>query len=226
MTCSKTAKDISRYIDGDLGARRVRRLEAHLAGCAGCRALLDDFRAIAGMARRVATPPVPDGSWAKIRARLRSGETPAPSSAPSFGRFRPAYGLAAAAVAAICLGALFFSLRRGPGTAPGPSERERYSLAKLDEAELYYQKAIKALSEAIAYEKGGLPPQVAEMFARNMEVVDASIHACRLAVRSSPDDVGARDFLLAAYRKKLVLMDDILAMNRNGFPGQEPGQAL
>jgi anti-sigma factor RsiW len=224
MNCSKSAKKISEYVDGGLEAGEARRLEEHLEACPDCRRLVEDFRGISAAARRIETPSVPDGSWGKIRSRLRSPAAP-DVRVPLFGRFRPAYGIAAAAMA-IGLGALFFVLSRGSLIPGGQAERERYALAKLDEAEKYYEKAIKAMGEAIADEKGRLAPQVAEMFARNMEVVDASIRACRAAVRNQPDDLKSRDFLLAAYSKKLVLLDDLLSMDRNGFPGQEPGKAI
>ena len=64
------------------------------------------------------------------------------------------------------------------------------------------------------------------MFERNLEVVDATIQACRQAVRSEPDNVQARDYLLAAYKEKIVLMGDLLDMNRKSLPEEEPGQAL
>lgn len=225
MRCSRATKWISEYTDGELAAGKARRLEAHLADCTGCREVLEDFRAISRRARGLDSPPVPTETWGKIRSRLRDGKAPA-LAGPSFARFKPAYGLAAAAVAAVALGALFFSLRKSVSVPPGPEERERYTLAKLDEAEKYYEMAIKSLGEALAGEEGKLSPEVTEMFARNLDAVDASIQACRLAVRSEPDDVRARDFLLAAYRKKLVLLDDLLNIDRNGFPGQEPGKSL
>jgi hypothetical protein len=225
MKCSKAAQWISEYIDGELEAGKASRLEAHLAGCPACRALADDFRAISGTARRIEAPAAPGGAWTRIRAGLRAAEAPAPA-APLFGRFKPVYGLAAAAVAVIGLGALYLALSKAPAASSIRGERERYALAKLDEAEKYYEKAIKALGEAIAGENGRLSPAAAEMFAGNLAAVDASIQACRLAVRNEPDDVKARDFLLAAYRKKLVLLDDILDMNRNANPGLEPGKAI
>ena len=225
MRCSKAAKRISEYIDGELEPGKARRLEAHLAACPGCGGLIEDLRTVSRMARDLEIPPVPDDSWGRIRSGLRNNKAPVPGT-PSFGRFKLAYGLAAAAVATISLGVLFFSLKRNAAVPSGLEQRERYTLAKLDEAEKYYVKAIKSLGEALADEKGRLSPDVAEMFARNMEAVDASIRACRLAVRNEPGDVKTRDFLLAAYRKKLVLLDDLLDINRNAFPSQAPGKAL
>ena len=93
--------------------------------------------------------------------------------------------------------------RLGRGAAPrGPEARERYTLAKLDEAEGHYQQAIKAIAEAFTADKGTLSPQVAELFDRNLSVIDATIQACRQAVLDEPDDLEARDYLLAAYTER------------------------
>lgn len=107
--------------------------------------------------------------------------------------------------------------RLGRGPAPlSPEARESYTLAKLDEAEGHYQQAIKSLSEAFAAEKGRLAPQVAELFDRNLSVIDATIQACRRAVREEPDDLEARNYLLAAYTQKLTLLDSALDLQRGG----------
>ena len=72
--CEKLAKDIVAYADGELPAARAEAVECHLAECAACRRMLDEFRAADDAARDV---PMPDESrwqsvWEKIRARTRS----------------------------------------------------------------------------------------------------------------------------------------------------------
>jgi hypothetical protein len=225
MKCSQAHEWISEYVDGGLEAGKSRRLEEHLSLCAGCRELLEDFAAVKRTSAAIEVPPVPDAAWGRIRARLRE-ERIAPRKAMPFLRPSPAVAFAALAIATIAAGAIFFSLRKSGRVEYGPEQKEQFVLAKLDEAEKHYELAIKSLSEALAAESGKPTPEVAEMFAGNMAAVDASIQACRRAVHSQPDDVAARDFLLAAYRKKIVLLDDLLQMNKNGFPGQEPGKAL
>jgi hypothetical protein len=233
MNCAKAARWTSEYADGVLDAGRSARLERHLESCPACRELLRDFRVMARDAQRLDVPKIPAQAWTRIRARLRDGaavplgdKRPAFAVSP-FGGRRFAFAAASLALTVIAAGVLFFSLRKGRDLViAGPDQQEQRTLAKLDEAERYYELAVKSLSEALAGEKGKLSPEVAEMFEKNLEVVDATIQACRQAVRSEPDNVQARDYLLAAYKEKIVLMGDLLDMNRKSLPKEELGQAL
>ena len=233
MNCAKAARWTSEYADGALDAGKSARLERHLESCPACRELLREFRAMARDARRLDTPEVPAQAWTRIYARLRDGaaaplgdKRPAFATSPLGGR-RFAFAAASLALTVIAVGALFFSLRKGKDlVVEGPDQQEQRALAKLDEAERYYELAVKSLGEALAGEKGRLSPEVAEMFEKNLEVVDATIQACRQAVRKEPDNVQTRDYLLAAYKEKIVLMGDLLDMNRKSLPKEELGQAL
>jgi len=233
MNCAKAARLTSEYADGSLDAGKSARLERHLESCPACRELLRDFQAMARDARRLDAPKVPAQAWTRIRARLRDGtavplgdKRPAFATSPLGGR-RFAFAAATLALMVVAGGALFFSLRKGKDlVVEGPDQQEQRTLAKLDEAERYYELAIKSLSEVLAGEKGRLSPEVAEIFEKNLEVVDATIRACRLAVRGEPDNVQAWEFLLAAYKEKIVLMGDLLDMNRKSLPKEDLGKAL
>ncbi len=221
MRCAKARRWVSDGLDGELDARRSVRLERHLKACAACREVREEFAAIAGDARRIGAPEPPAEAWSRIRASLAAGRSGNPRPVASFaGR---AFGLRTAAVAAAAIllvaGGVVFGLylgRRNP--APGPMDREFATLAKLDQAELYYQMAIRSLAEAYAAGKDTLEPAVAEMFERNIDVIDASIQACRLAVSGEPDDLQARDYLLAAYREKMQFLDTVLDFQRTTNP--------
>jgi anti-sigma factor RsiW len=228
MRCRKARIMISEYTDGTLAPRKVAGLEEHLGKCADCRAVLADLRVLVHEARGLETPPVPAEAWSGIRARLRErGAAAARRERALFGRPRLAPALAALALTAVAAGGVFVGLKLGRRPVVlSPDMQEQATLAKLDEAERYYELAVKSLGEALAGQGGKLSPEVAEMFARNLEVVDVAIQACRKAVRSEPDNVRARDYLLAAYREKIVLLDDLLDMDRAASPGERRGEAL
>jgi hypothetical protein len=223
MKCRKAHEYISRSIDGELSGRQAARLERHLASCGECRSLLEDLRAIAGDAAKLDAPEPSDRVWKGIRAGLAATDLkPAherldPARRPLFGFSLPVLRYAGVAALAVVLAAsgLIVGLRLGrQGTPAGSDKGEKYTLAKLDEAERHYQQAIKSLSEAFASEKGALVPQVLELFDRNLSVIDATIQACRRAVLEEPDDLQARSYLLSAYTVKVTLLDSALDLQR------------
>jgi len=223
MRCRKAEEYISRAIDGELSEREKARLDLHLSECGECRALREDLLEIVEGAAGLEIPEPSERVWPAVRAALireqdgREGEAAGAGRRPVFAPGLPVLrytGVAAAALVLVIAGVLV-GRRQGRTPQPlGPEAREQYTLAKLDEAEHYYQQAIKSLSEAFTAEKGALAPQVAEIFDRNLSVIDATIQACRRAVLEEPDDLEARNYLLAAYTRKLTLLDSALDLQR------------
>jgi negative regulator of sigma E activity len=63
---------ISAWLDGELGQEERTVVLEHLAGCASCRALVDDLTILAKATREEPIPPVPEGLEERIAWRLRS----------------------------------------------------------------------------------------------------------------------------------------------------------
>jgi len=76
-------------------------------------------------------------------------------------------------------------------------------------AEREYQKAVRMLDQAISKRRGTLDPALVKEFETSLALIDSSIAASRRALRERPDDPTAGQFLLAAYAKKVELMQDI-----------------
>ncbi len=97
------------YLDGELTPVEIEQLESHLAGCAGCRARLDEARALIERAARllgVAVPPGP-GRPAPPLHQLRQPR-------PAWRRLRVPLAWAATIVLALGLGWYGGSLRTTP----------------------------------------------------------------------------------------------------------------
>jgi len=231
MKC-KTAKQwISEYIDGDLDATKKKQLDAHCARCADCQKLLEDFRTISAGAKNLDTYPPPENTWGKIRDRMTSGGqgvlTLAPHKQAWFGFPRLSYVLSAVLLVAFISLVIIYGPRYWSGQATIPElENTNYTLAKLEEAEHHYQMAIKALSEAAMAQKEQLDPQVAEVFRTNLELIDRSIDACRQAVLNNPSDIESRKFLLAAYKEKTDLLNDIMAVKDTPSPRRDTEETI
>jgi tetratricopeptide (TPR) repeat protein len=220
MRCSKAQKLISEYIDHSLDPRKSLLLERHLKACSDCRELLEDFERIVGEAEELKTPSPSAEVWQKIKAGLSAIKQEAPSPQPQekqkrerfnvFVRpFQLRYAWAAALVLVVIAVGVIFGLRQWRGKAiPGPGDL-RYTFAKLEEAQGHYQKAIKALNEAIFSQKASLDPETAEVFQKNLEVIDASIKACQQVVSRDPNNIEARIYLLAVYGQKVNFLDEM-----------------
>ncbi len=76
-------------------------------------------------------------------------------------------------------------------------------------AEREYQKAVRMLDQAIARQRNRLDPELIKQYESSLALINDSIAASRRAMRERPDDPTAGAFLLAAYAKKLDLMQDI-----------------
>ena len=224
MKCAKAQRAISEYVDGTLDARRAAELERHVAECPACREVLADFRGMKDAAADLEAPEPDPAVWRKIEARMTSGAAAAEPAAPvrvpgrwAFGLGVPGLKLAGVAALALVLVAsgLYVGLRMGGrGAARYPKNSEKYTLAKLDEAERHYELAIKSLSEAFAVEKGSMPAEVADMFEKNLAALDATILSCRQVLSKGPEDLDARNYLLAAYMEKMNVLDTALELQR------------
>ncbi len=222
MRCKQAQKLVSEYVDGNLDECRAAELEKHLESCPECREILHDLQGIVREARSLKTVVPPDAVWRRIGGALagarleepaRRGESAAAPGRALFPLRRPVWAAAAAALV-IALGGL--ALLR-PWNARVPSnltDRDRYTLAKLEEAKGFYQQAIKALSDAASAQTGSLDPKTAAALKHNLAVVDASIEACQAAVRHDPTNVDTQNFLLAAYKDKVDILTSLVDLKR------------
>jgi anti-sigma factor RsiW len=60
MRCIDFVEAISPYLDGDVDDERRRRMDAHLLGCMGCRAAIDQFQTVIALTGRLSPEDVAD----------------------------------------------------------------------------------------------------------------------------------------------------------------------
>lgn len=99
MSCRDARTLFSARLDGRLGVADGRALDAHLAGCAGCRAELARWEAAAGALRASGPTPVPPFLAERaFRAALASERAPGAGFLPAARKVALAGAVAAAAV--------------------------------------------------------------------------------------------------------------------------------
>jgi tetratricopeptide (TPR) repeat protein len=230
MRCSRARKLISEYVDGGLRAQKSALLERHLEVCGDCKHVLEDFKIIAEDAKKLEELLPSDQTWLKIKAGLKPEEQRVLAFKPQkrawfslvFSPPRLKYALSSVVILAILVGAVILGLRHWIGpNFQGRGDLQKYTLAKLNEAERHYQKAIKALEEAVSAQEGKLDPQIAQVFKTNLRVIDSSLSACRQMVVQNPEDLNARNYLLEAYREKLNFLNEIIEVEQSASQRRE-----
>lgn len=225
MKCAKAKKFISEYIDGDLDAGKTSSLEKHLNVCPDCQELLKDFQQIKQKARGLKKTEPSGQAWFRIQARVKE-KTKAPIPEPRvrflFFPARLRFAVSAALLLLIFVGAVIIGLRvvNREGTMDGING-QKLALAKIEEAEQHYKLAIKALLEAVQAQEENFDPKIAETFRINLELIDASLADCKRAVQKDPRDLESQYYLLAVYKKKAELLDNMIEVSSTASQNKE-----
>lgn len=232
MSCDTYRDAIQELADGTLGPIRRAELQVHLESCPRCRALAADLSRIRSLAGSLDRLTPPDTVWMQIAGRLRQeGRLATPAAAPRASR-RAVAALAIAAALVAAVGASIFmllpredgqqALRAGQGNAevedPVQSIANEFRLA-----EQHYQNAIAKLEEAAQSDADVLDPQTAAVLKKNLQVIDQAIAESRDALRVEPQSTAARDTLFEALKRKVVVLQDTLALMNELRKGNPAG---
>ena len=215
MRCSAAKQKISDYVDNELNSTEKQLLEKHLDDCSECQKIHEDFKKIKADAKRL-TEFSPSGqTWFKIASGIKEKQNavirPTRVRQRRFDLSLNSLGwvVSAALLLVIFVGALTII----PRLTPPATGSQQYVVSKLEEAEHYYQKAIDALWEAVSVQEESFDPQLYAVFQKNLNIIDESINACKDAVLSRPNSLDSRNYLLAAYKEKRALLENMMAVS-------------
>ena len=245
MTCTDFAESISALADGSLDPADRPRVEAHIEACADCRRLFDDLRSLRREASALPVEPLPAALWPRVAARLRDRGVRGDNQ-PSRARAALWQWAAIAALLVIAVGAglLVTWSRRPPAASTTAGESHADSTVQsasagnastpasvqgiemeLRMAEEHYEKAISGLEQVANTDQEALDPQVAATVKRNLEVIDQAISESRTALKVEPQNQPARESLFDALRRKIVLLQDTIALMNEMRKGNQAGAA-
>ncbi len=232
MNCEGCQALVDDYVDGTLPASERSAVETHLAGCAACRAVADDFRAIRQAAGSLERHVPPAQVWTSIAGAVEHDRE------RLFGRaFRfESRSLALAATLVLLLGGTWWVLwnRMSPDAPPprtastAPAADPELALTvetELKLAEEHYQNAIAALEQITRTEGATLDPQVAAVLQKNLEVIDHAIGESRAALQTQPASEVAQESLFEALRNKVSLLQDTVGLINEMRKGNQEGAA-
>lgn len=214
---------LSAYLDHELSPAERGRVEAHLSGCAECRAVLADLRAI------VAAAPLYEGAhpssdlWPALAARLGEAQVVAlpTQTAPSPRRGLRHFSLpeliaASLVTAALGAGGAWLALRPEPAasptlgttTAPAPSapsfEPERALTVSIPDAD--YDAAVADLEQVLVEGRSRLDTTTVRVIDESLARIDAAIEDARRAIQRDPANAYLTRQITANMRRKLNLL--------------------
>lgn len=238
MSCDEHLPALHDLVDGRAAPDEAARLDAHLAGCEHCRALVADLRRIRQVAATLDRPAPPARVWEGLAREV--DELPAVVAARAGGtgagsRYGSAWWLAAAAALIVGLSATFLGISRGwwgadtsvnvDGSNTVPADLVEGVEADLTAAATHYERAIAGL-EAIANQaETPLDADVMMALRSDLATIDRAIEESRNAVAAEPANRVAQESLLAAFRRKVSLLQDTIALMNEVRKGNEVGAA-
>jgi len=238
MNCETCHTLLDDYADGTLSAEDRARVEQHLAGCAACRAVADDFRAIRLAAGTLERHTPPADTWAQLSAALEAERTRGRLSVVArFWRggmtWQP---LAVAAALLLIVGGTSWVVWKELAVAPpaqtaiAPPPATDPEIVQSVETELklaeeHYQKAIAGLEQITRAESSQLDPQIASVLQKNLQVIDQAIAESLAAVQTQPASEVAQESLFEALRNKVSLLQSTVGLINEMRKGNQEGAA-
>ena len=222
---------LSGYLDDDLEAQARAAVDAHLAACESCRAILADLTAVrtAATAWRDAEMTPPADLWPDIAARLAGPRGMAPAAAPhvpspgprvAWYQRRWSVGLPELALAATVLAAVGGTLLWPRATPPVPTvaapapiiaEADAFDSGDADVtavnfADAQYDAAVVDLERVLRDQRERLDPRTVVVLERNLRVIDDAIREAREALSTDPANALLNAHLAGARQRKLDLL--------------------
>ena len=214
MKCSQAQRLMSDYMDGLLKESKAHKLEKHMHKCTDCSELFVEMKSLVGEARNLKKVEPPEDLWLSIKHHMTSRDRKACSQQNekreflSFFRYPQGPAIASSAILAIIVFTFLF-YHGLPFINTESNDPSQYALQHFEEAEKHYQLAIDALIRTMPDYKEKLPPDLASVFKENLAIIDNSIRICQAALREHPGDKAANALLMACYRKKIELLNEI-----------------
>lgn len=221
MNCEDVRRQIEDYFDGELSGEVTEQIAAHARTCGECGrelALLEVedrlYRAhAAAMAGQMADEPA---VWervdaaAKAPSAVRTGWMDMIWPAVSPRRLGYALLLVVLSVAGTLLTVRIVSERKPDlMLASGEGRDLESAMRSIARAEKEYENAIRLLSEIVEKRKATLDPRLVAELERNLETIDENIAATRNAFREHPSDPEYALYMLAAYARKVELLQEV-----------------
>ena len=214
MKCSEAQRRMSDHMDGLLSKSEVQGLERHMHECMDCANLFVEMKSLVHEARNLNTFEPSDDVWLSVKRHMTGKDpkemSPQKKKRQIFRLFSFPQGVAVASGVLIMIMLFTFLFFHDlPFVNTEPKDSAEYASEHFEKAEKHYQLAINALVRTMPDYRAKLPPHLAVVFKENLAIIDNSIRICQAAIEAHPADKAANALLMACYKKKIELLNDI-----------------
>lgn len=210
---------LNEFVDGLLAPEDAAAVDAHLAGCDACRAMVAGVRALnaelAALPKdiepgRDLRPPVPHRGEQPSRGTAATAATERKTA-------RPWLRTAAAIALLLGAGAAALLVSRGPGTTDDAARSADAAASAFAPAEPQalvapYERAADALAAELAARRDQLAPEAQRLVQRNLAALDTAIRELEAARASAPSDPVLAELLENRHRTRLDLLREAIAL--------------
>lgn len=242
MKCQDAEQALDARLTGTLSREDADALDAHLIGCPACRAAETEARRLQADLRLLGSEGPSPRLWERVSARLDADPEFQRAGAAASARDDRHRGVdwrwvALAAALVIVVAGSLVGLRRSLDTAPGPTAPTVATTSpadtpgdlvgaiesELDLAARHYENAIAGLERVASESDSPIDPAVMATVRENLEIIDQAIDDSRQALRTDPQSQIAQESLFDAFRRKVALLQDTIALMNEMRKGNPAG---
>jgi len=206
-------EQLSAYLDGDLTGEDLVSTEAHLAGCAECRAELEGLRRVVRRAAALDDRPPERDLWAGIARQIATPSTadviPFAPRTRRFAFTMPQLAAAAVALMAMSAGAAMLLQPRavsGPAAAAPGSVVITSVMHPGDEIVASYDSVITDMARLLDTHRSRLDTATVRIVEQSLREIDAAILQARTALAKDPNNRYLNGHLQRSLDRKLGLL--------------------
>jgi len=229
---------LSDYLDGELPAAERVAIEAHLAGCTQCAAVLADLKRVVARAQALEPRPPQADLWAAVAAHIdqqSAGKIVAFEPRRRISFTLPQLAAAAAVLIAVSGGIAWQTAERmarrsiedsrltnadapaaetSAGRTPEAADPiDNVQMATVSVSDPQYDAAVADLEKAVRQGRGRLDANTIAIVEHNLQIIDQAIEQARQALAADPANSYLSSHLFEARRRKLDLLRRAAALS-------------